>query len=100
MNQTVQELDRELAEWVENLPDNVRNAKNDRENTKMLVLCLTAFFVYYSAIINLRACTPPPSFRVISGCGPFADGPGDPQTVRLYLTLTHQSTICHPLSSA
>ena len=60
MNQTVQELDQELREWVEDLPDNVRNATNDRENTKMLVLCLTAFFVYYSAIINLRACILPP----------------------------------------
>ena len=54
MSQTVHALDRELAEWVESLPDNVRHATNDRKNPKMLALCLTAFFVYYSAIINLR----------------------------------------------
>ena len=54
MSQTVRELDQELAEWAENLPHNVRHATNDRKNPKMLALCLTAFFVYYSAIINLR----------------------------------------------
>lgn len=59
MNQTVCELDRELAEWSENLPDSVRHAANDKKSTKMLALCLTASFVYYSAIINLRMCTPP-----------------------------------------
>lgn len=69
VNQTVRELDRELAEWAENLPDNVRHATNDRKNTKMLALCLTAFFVYYSAIINLRTCTPPTSSSEISGHG-------------------------------
>ena len=56
MNQTVSELDRELTEWAENLPDNIKHARDDR---KMLALCLTAFFVYYSAIINLRTCAPP-----------------------------------------
>lgn len=61
MSQTVRALDRELAEWAENLPHNVRHAKNDRKNPKMLALCLTAFFVYYSAIINLRMCTLPVS---------------------------------------
>ena len=59
MSQTVHALDLELAEWVENLPHNVRYATNDRKNPKMLALCLIAFFVYYSAIINLRTCTPP-----------------------------------------
>jgi len=59
MSQTVRALDRELAEWAENLPHNVRHATNDRKNPKMLALCLTAFFVYYSAIINLRTCTLP-----------------------------------------
>ena len=54
MNRTVRALDQELAEWVENLPHNVRYATSDRKNPKMLALCLTAFFVYYSAIINLR----------------------------------------------
>lgn len=57
MSQTVRALDRELSEWVENLPPNVRNAANDRKNPKMLALCLIAFFVYYSAIINLRTHT-------------------------------------------
>ena len=59
MSQTVRELDRELTEWVENLPHSVRHATNDRKNPKMLALCLIAFFVYYSAIINLRMCTSP-----------------------------------------
>lgn len=68
MSQTVRALDQELAEWVDNLPHNVRHATNDRRNPKMLALCLTAFFVYYSAIINLRMCIPPlsgliPGFR-------------------------------------
>ncbi|KAF9652607.1 hypothetical protein BDM02DRAFT_3088957, partial [Thelephora ganbajun] len=54
MSQTVRALDRELAEWVENLPHNVRHATNNRKNPKMLALCLTAFFVYHSAIINLH----------------------------------------------
>ena len=70
MNHTVRGLDQELAEWAENLPDNVRHATDDKKNTKMLALCLTAFFVYYSAIINLRTCTPPsPSFWVIYSHG-------------------------------
>jgi hypothetical protein len=59
MNQTVRELDQELAEWAGNLPANVKHATGDRKNTKMLALCLTAFFVYYSAIINLRTYSPP-----------------------------------------
>lgn len=54
MSRTVRALDQELAEWVENLPHNVRYATSDRKDPKMLALCLTAFFVYYSAIINLR----------------------------------------------
>ena len=67
MSQTVRVLDQELTEWVENLPHSVRYAKNDRKNPKMLALCLTAFFVYYSAIINLRMSTPPfSSFWIIS----------------------------------
>ena len=75
MSQTVRALDQELAEWVENLPHNVRHATNDRKNPKMLALCLTAFFVYYSAIINLRMCIPPfPRFGLFSGLRPrFAD---------------------------
>jgi hypothetical protein len=56
-NQTVRELDRELTEWAETLPDTVRQTTNDKKNAKMLALCLTGFFVYYSAIINLRKCT-------------------------------------------
>ena len=54
MTRIVRGLDQELAGWVENLPHNVRYAANDRSNPKMLALCLIAFFVYYSAIINLR----------------------------------------------
>ena len=66
MSQTVQALDRELSEWVENLPHSVRHATTDRKNPKMLALCLTAFFVYYSAIINLRTYrTPFPSLWTI-----------------------------------
>ena len=73
MNQIVHALDRELTEWVENLPHSVRHATNDRKNPKMLALCLTAFFVYYSAIINLRMYNPPfLSFCSFSG---FADAP-------------------------
>ena len=68
MSQTVRALDQELAEWVENLPRNVRHATNERKNPKMLALCLTAFFMYYSAIITLRTCNPPfSSFRIIYG---------------------------------
>lgn len=58
MNKTVRELDRELSEWAESLPPSVRHATSDRRNTKMLAVCLTAFFVYYSAIINLRTWAP------------------------------------------
>ena len=64
MNQTVRELDQELVEWVQNLPDVVKQAASDKKNTKMLALCLTAFFVYYSAIINLRMCICLRSFPV------------------------------------
>lgn len=54
MTLIVRGLDQELSDWVENLPPTVRYAANDRKNPKMLALCLIAFFVYYSAIINLR----------------------------------------------
>jgi hypothetical protein len=56
MSQTVRALDRELEDWVRNLPENVRHATNDKKNSKMLALCLIAFFMYYSAIIDLRMC--------------------------------------------
>ena len=59
MSQTVRALDQELVEWTENLPHNVRQATSDKKNPKMLALCLTAFFMYYSAIINLRTWIPP-----------------------------------------
>jgi len=65
MSRTVRALDQELAEWVENLPHNVRYATSDRKDPKMLALCLTAFFVYYSAIINLRTSTSVSPFCII-----------------------------------
>jgi len=41
-------------------PHNVRHATTaDRKDPKMLALCLTTFFVYYSAIINLRMSSLP-----------------------------------------
>lgn len=68
MSRTVRALDQELTEWFENLPQNVKHATNDRKNPKMLALCLTAFFMYYSAIINLRMCDPPfPRIGLCSG---------------------------------
>jgi len=71
MNQTVRALDQDLAEWAENLPHNVRHATNDRKNPKMLALCLIAFFVYYSAIINLRMRIPLfPHFGLFSSLRP------------------------------
>ena len=66
MSQTVRVLDQELVEWAENLPHDVRQATSDKKNPKMLALCLTAFFMYYSAIINLRMCIPPFSFPIAS----------------------------------
>jgi hypothetical protein len=65
MSQTVRALDQELVEWAENLPHNVRQATSDKRNPKMLPLCLTAFFMYYSAIINLRMWIPPSPFRIV-----------------------------------
>lgn len=50
----IHDLDAMLDEWVESLPRNVKYAANNADNPKMLTLCLIAFFVYYSATINLR----------------------------------------------
>lgn len=50
----IQRLDSTLEEWVESLPENVKYAANRTDNSRMLTLCLIAFFVYYSATINLR----------------------------------------------
>lgn len=50
----IHHLDAMLDEWVESLPQNVKFAANNADNPKMLTLCLIAFFVYYSATINLR----------------------------------------------
>lgn len=55
-NRAIADLDSQLASWIHHLPTEVRFAANDPDNPKMLALCLIAFFVYYSAIINLRAC--------------------------------------------
>ncbi|KAG7450114.1 uncharacterized protein BT62DRAFT_927430 [Guyanagaster necrorhizus] len=54
--QVIQHLDVMLEDWVESLPSNVKYAANDAGNPKILTLCLIAFFVYYSATINLREC--------------------------------------------
>ena len=43
-----------LNAWKEALPPQVRIDVNDVANSKMMVLCLIAYFVYYSAMINLR----------------------------------------------
>ncbi|THV05382.1 hypothetical protein K435DRAFT_961147 [Dendrothele bispora CBS 962.96] len=47
-------LDADLAHWINNLPPYIRFSANDTSNPKLLSLCLIAFFVYYSAIINLH----------------------------------------------
>lgn len=65
MSRTVHVLDQELVEWAENLPQNVKQATSDKKNPKMLALCLTAFFMYYSAIINLRRWIPLFPFRIV-----------------------------------
>lgn len=97
MSQTVRALDRELEDWVGNLPENVRHAAGDKKNSKMLALCLIAFFMYYSAIIDLRMCTPRfsrlgPGFCLCTRC--------DLQIVRSFPTPTHQPTIYRPLRGA
>ncbi|KIK65651.1 hypothetical protein GYMLUDRAFT_364676 [Collybiopsis luxurians FD-317 M1] len=51
---TIRDLDSELYNWIHRLPPEVRFAANNSTNSKMLALCLIAFFVYYSAIINLH----------------------------------------------
>lgn len=97
MNQTVRELDQELAEWAGSLPANVRHATEDRKNTKMLASCLTAFFVYYSAIINLRTCnSPSPLFWICFFIDlVLADIFGGMQIDHSSPTLTHRSMTHH-----
>lgn len=46
-------LDVLLKTWVESLPDRVRFAANSDDTPEMVALCLLAFLVYYSAVINL-----------------------------------------------
>ncbi|KAF9040392.1 hypothetical protein BDZ89DRAFT_1090289 [Hymenopellis radicata] len=55
----IHHLDIMLEDWVESLPPNVKYAANNSENPKMMTLCLIAFFVYYSATINLRTSALP-----------------------------------------
>ncbi|KAK0208870.1 hypothetical protein DFS33DRAFT_480441 [Desarmillaria ectypa] len=43
-----------LKDWVESLPPNIKYAADDAGNPKIHTLCLIAFFVYYSATINLH----------------------------------------------
>lgn len=50
----LQSLDGLLEDWVESLPHNIKFAANNVNDPKMLTLCLIAFFMYYSATINLR----------------------------------------------
>ncbi|PBL02106.1 hypothetical protein ARMGADRAFT_954261 [Armillaria gallica] len=51
---TVAAIDAELEHWLTRLPPTVRYAANNRQNPKMLTLCLITFFVYYSAVIDLH----------------------------------------------
>ncbi|KAK0498377.1 hypothetical protein EDD18DRAFT_1351062 [Armillaria luteobubalina] len=51
---TVAAIDAELEHWLNHLPPTVRFAANNRQNPKMLTLCLITFFVYYSAVIDLH----------------------------------------------
>ncbi|EIM91702.1 uncharacterized protein STEHIDRAFT_106439 [Stereum hirsutum FP-91666 SS1] len=50
----LQSLDGLLEDWVESLPPNIKFAANNVDDPKMLTLCLIAFFMYYSATINLH----------------------------------------------
>ncbi|KAM0751794.1 hypothetical protein T439DRAFT_379882 [Meredithblackwellia eburnea MCA 4105] len=51
---TIASLDRLLEDWVESLPDRVRYAANSDDHPEMVALCLLAYLVYYSAVINLH----------------------------------------------
>ncbi|KAE9404478.1 hypothetical protein BT96DRAFT_813532, partial [Gymnopus androsaceus JB14] len=53
-NKTIADLDSQLANWVHQLPSEVKYAANDPNDPQMFALCTIAFFVYYSAIINLH----------------------------------------------
>ena len=99
----LQSLDVLLEGWVESLPNRVRFAATSADEVpEMVSLCLLAYLVYYSCVINLRAypfSSPPVQIRrpyVVS----LVDRPFLPEARNSTLTAREVASLAKCVSAA